>query len=725
MRGSLVCLGAAVSVLFGAAPVPPGDFRPPPTARRPVVETYHGTRVSEDYRWLEDTRAPEVRSWLARQNLRTRAYFDGLPAAARVRERVRELVATHAVDYLSLSGKQGRFVALKRAPPLQQPVLVRLETLDDLSGEQPIVDPNALDRSGSTSIDWFVPSPDGRLVAVSLSQAGSEMGSVHVYEVASGKALPDLVPRVNGGTAGGSLAWAPDDSGFFYTRYPRPGERADSDLGFFEEVWFHPLGSDGTADRYELGREFPRIAEVELEASEDGRFVLASIAKGDGGESEHFLRGPDGWRQVTRFEDRVVAARLGLAGELYLVSLASAPGGKVLKLAPSAPRLDLARTVVPESEAPIVDILPTRSRLYVGDVLAGSAHLRIFDLEGAPQGAVPLLAFSGALSVPQNPLRRTVRTGPDEIAFRDESYTVPPLWFRLSAGEQPVATALRQEPAADLSDVAVRREWAISKDGTRVPIDILVQRGTPLAGANPALLTGYGGYGNSLCPRFSPVRRLFLEQGGVIAIANLRGGGEFGEPWHRAGNLTHKQNVFDDFAACAERLVDAGYTCPAQTRHHGRQQRRACSWARRSRSTPSLARAVVSYVGIYDMLRDELSPNGAFNVTEYGSVTNAEQFRALHAYSPYHHVVDGTRYPAVLLLAGENDPRVEVWQSMKMAARLERASSSRHPVLLRTSSATGHGIGSALDEIVAEEADAYTFIFTELGVRYAKVSSRP
>jgi prolyl oligopeptidase len=278
-----------------------------------------------------------------------------------------------------------------------------------------------------------------------------------------------------------------------------------------------------------------------------------------------------------------------------------------------------------------------------------------------------------------------------------------------------ISTALKEKGAADFSDCEVIREFATSKDGTRVPLNIIQRKGTRRDGNNPVVLYGYGGYGINLEPSYNLALRPLLDRGVVYVYANLRGGGEFGEAWHRAGMLTKKQNVFDDFAAAAERLIELRYTTPARLAIEGGSNGGLLMGAALTQH-PELFRAVVAHVGIYDMLRVELQPNGAFNVTEFGTVKEADQFRALYGYSPYHHVTDGTRYPAVLFLTGANDPRVDPSHSRKMTARLE-ASGTKLPVLLRTTNAAGHGIGTALSERIAQQADVTAFLFDQLGVR--------
>jgi len=698
---TLACSILGVALMQGA------DL--PATPKKPVADIYHGVKVVDNYRWLEDFSDPAVRTWANAENRFARAYLDALPARPALYEELKRLRSYPSPRYRSLVYRGGVLFALKQQPPKEQLFLVTLASPDDTSSERVVVDPNQLDAKGTTAIDFNVPSTDGKLVAVSLSKGGSESGDVHVFEVATGRALADVIPRVNGGTAGGSVAWNADSSGFYYTRYPRGTERAAPDMGFYQQVYFHRLGTQTEQDTYALGKDFPRIAEVALDASEDGRWILATMANGDGGEFAHYLLGPGGeWRQIARLADQVTHAEFGLDGHLYLLSKQNAPRGKILRMALESGDLAKAELVAPESKGVIESFLPAATVLYVSDLVGGPSQVRAFDLAGHERGRVPVEEISS--------VGEMVRREGNELLFESQSYLTPPAWYRFDPASRKVTpTALRYKAAADYSDVQVVREFATSKDGTKVPLNIISRKGTKLDGNNPTVLYGYGGFNVSLTPGFSVRLRPLLDHGFVYVIANLRGGGEFGEEWHHTGNLTHKQNVFDDFAAAARYLIDHKYTNPARLAIEGGSNGGLLMGAVLTQH-PELFRAVVSYVGLYDMLRVELHPNGAFNVTEFGTVKEPDQFRALYGYSPYHHVMDGTQYPAVLFLTGDNDPRVDPANSRKMTARLQ-ASETKQPVLLRTSSSSGHGIGTALSEQIAEDADVFAFLFEQLGVK--------
>ncbi len=693
----------------GAPSVGSAKDGPPVAALRPVVNEYHGVKVTDDYQWLEKAGDPEVKAWSDGQSAHTRKVLDALPERAAVKARVATLLGGASPDRSSFVRRAGQLFGLKEQPPKQQPFLISMKSAEDTGSERVIVDPNQIDPSGNTAIDFFVPSLDGKLVAVSLSQGGTENGTVHVYDAVTGKEQGDTIAHVNGGTAGGGLTWNKEGSGFYYTRYPRPGERPDPDLDFFQQIYFHKLGKTEKDDTYELGKDFPRIAEVALSTSDDGKYVLAAVENGDGGEFQHYLlTKPGKWEKIAEYADKVAHATFGADGSVYLLSLAGSPKGKIIKLAPGVSALAKAQVVVPESAAVIESYAVTQSRVYVNVLVGGPSEIRAYDLKGRALSPVPILPVSS--------VREMVALDGDELFFRNVSFTESPGWYVYAAkGDKTRKTPLFQASPADFSDAEVLRETCVSKDGTKVPLSIVRKKGAALDGNRPVLLNAYGGYGVNIKPGFNPITRLWLDQGGVFAKANLRGGGEFGEEWHQGGNLTKKQNVFDDFAACAQRLVELKYTSPSRLAIIGGSNGGLLMGASLTQH-PELFRAVVSFVGIYDSLRVELTPNGAFNVTEFGTVKDPAHFKALLAYSPLHNVKNGVSYPSSLFLTGANDPRVDPFNSRKMVARLQAANGGGHPILLRTSGDTGHGGGTPLSAEIEETADVYAFLFHELGV---------
>jgi len=696
---------------------------PPPTLRTPVTDQYHGIVVKDPYRWLEDGADRAVQKWSNDQNAYARAYLDKLPGTEQLRAKLKSILAAKVTTHGNLQYRPGKLFAVRRQPPREQPFLVVMPGPDKPDEAKIVIDPAAIDTKGTTAIDWYVPSPDGSLVAVSLSKNGSESGDVHIYDVATGKPVHEVVPRVQIGTAGGDLAWTPDGKGFYYTRYPRGEERPEADRDFYQQLYYHALGTPTEKDRYELGKDLPRIVELKLQVHEPSGRLLVSAQNGDGGEFAFFVRETNGaYRQFSSFKDRLVQATFAPNGDVLAVSRQDAPRGKLLRLGTD---LDWksARPVIPEEKEAIVTdfygkptVVATATRIYAIYQLGGPSEVRVFDASGKP--------VAGPKRPPVSAVHELTPLAEDDLLFGGASFVEPfgQYVFRAKSGET-VATPLCDKPPVNFDDIRVEREFATSKDGTKIPVNILIPKGVELDGKAPCLVTGYGGYAISIEPGFNPSLRVFFDHGFVLAVANLRGGSEFGEEWHHAGRLTRKQNVFDDFAAVCRHLIDRKYTSSARLAIRGGSNGGLLMGATLTQH-PDLMKAVVTHVGIYDMLRVELSSNGAFNVPEYGTVKDYDQFKALYAYSPYHHVEDRVKYPATLFLTGANDPRVDPLQSRKMVARLQAATAGDAPILLRTSASTGHGLDTALSERVEELTDVDAFLFAQLGVEVKYQASK-
>ncbi len=709
----------ALGLLAGSALAAP-VAAPPQTRADAVVDTLQGVTVSDPYRWLENADDPEVKAWSDAQNQRTRAYLDALPGRDAVKAELTRLVKQTSPYDFGLQPRSGTVFALYNNPLKQQPALVTLNGSADPKSRKVLLDPNVLDAKGAIAIDWFTPSPDGSKVAVSLSLNGSEDGVLHVYDAATGQEIGQPIPRVQYPTAGGSLAWTADGKGFWYTRFP--GDDApEADRHFFQQVYFHVLGGDWHGDRLVLATRdgLPRTAEVYLDNRYGGRLALASVQKGDGNQWQHFVLKPDGsFIQVGSYQDDVVAASFGPDGALYGISRAGAPNGKVQKLAaPYEGGFAKARVIVPESGVSIVSsdrtqsLALTSNRLFVRYIDGGPSAVKIFDLNGghgATMGVPPIASIDEIDPMPGG-----------DVLYGLVTYLRPHAYLRWSAATGASSeTGLAIASPVRTDDLEVVRAFATSKDGTKVPLNIVRKKGLKLDGSHPTLLYGYGGYGVNEDPAFIGAwRRMWLDAGGVFVDTNIRGGGEYGERWHQQGMLTRKQNVFDDFNAAGRWLLANGYTTSDRLALLGGSNGGLLMGATLTQH-PDLARVVVSQVGIYDMLRVELDPNGEFNTTEFGTVKDPEQFKALYAYSPYHRVAKGTRYPALLMMTGANDGRVNPLHSRKFTAALQASTASDRPILLRTSAGSGHGIGSSLDEVIAERTDLLTFLFDQLGMTW-------
>lgn len=733
---ALVTAGCA----SGGEKTPPAPAPPPPVAapatttksgapltrKLDVADVYQGTTVNDPYRWLESADAAEVDAFSDAQNALARAHLDGLPGRAALQARLKEILGATTVIYSELSETRGTLYALKLQPPKQHTFLVAMPSPEAPEKERVVVDPDVVDPKKQTSIDWYRVSPDGKKVAVSLSAGGSETGDVHVFDAATGAVIDEVVPGVNAGTAGGDLAWLNDSSGFYYSRYPRGEERPAADKLFYVTLYLHKLGTKTDTDVYELGKDFERIAEVFVNVDKKSGAVLCSVQKGDGGEFLFFVKEQKGaWRQIARYEDRVLQMVFGESKDLYAISAKDAPHGKLLHAPIATFDVGTAAVVVPEAKDTLIadiwsqPLAVVGGRIYARYQLGGPSEIRVFDLKGKPQEGPKLLPISSVGDV--------VPLGNGDVLYANTSFVDPLIVYRFNAAKKTTKkTALRTKVPVDLSAVTVMREMATSKDGTQVPVNILLPRGVKPGAKIPFVVTGYGGYGVNIEPGFQTSRSVILEAGVGLAIVNLRGGGEFGESWHQAGALVNKQNVFDDFSAAIDHLVQKGHAAPGKVAITGGSNGGLLMGALFTQHPEKVA-AVASFVGIYDMLRVESEPNGVFNTTEFGTVKDKAQFDALYAYSPYHHVTDGTAYPPILFLIGKNDVRVAPWHSRKMVARLQEATSSPSsaaPILLTTTKDAGHGIGSGVDVIVAQNTDAFSFLLSKLGVVYAPQQSQ-
>ncbi len=705
----------AAPLLAAASALPPPPVFPPGN----TIETLHGVRIPDPYRALENADNPKVMAWSNAENARARAFLDALPGRADLSHALRAMITATSPAYVNLQAAGPDIFALYRDPKFQQPMLVRLDAGASPSSRRTVLDPNTLDKSGHTEIDWFVASPDGKRVAVSLSRDGSEDGTLHIYDVATGAEIGAPIPNVQYPTAGGSLAWLPDGSGFWYTRYPGATMPA-ADQHFYQAVYLHKIGTNAAADPEILGKaqNLPRTGEIFLDNRDAADAALAAVQLGDGGQwQDYLLRPGQPPLKIATYADHIDAVALSHDGTIYGVSRRDAPMGKILKLtAPYTGGFATAQTFVPESRSVAI----TAGGEFSQPLTIAGKNLFVLGIEGGPNSLTEYTPDGTAHPVPLPPVASVtevdaLRNG--DALYRVATYTKPPEFQRYApATGQATATDLRESSPISFADVSISRAFARSKDGTMIPMTIIAPRGMRHDGVNPTLMYGYGGFGISSSPAFlGPLARLWLNAGGVYVLTNIRGGGEYGTTWHKQGMLTHKQNVFDDFYACGQYLITRKITDHAHLALLGGSNGGLLMGAMITQH-PHLAHAVVSLVGIYDMLRLERDANGAFNVTEYGTVKNEADFKALYAYSPYYHVIKGTDYPAILMMTGAHDGRVNPMQSRKFTAALQAANASDNPILLTVSQTSGHGIGSSLDDRIKQEVDFLSFLFDELGM---------
>ena len=691
-------------------PVAPGLRGYPFAASRSVAQDFFGVPVSDDFTWLENAGDPVARSWLAAENAYTRRALDAMPARGALRQKLQALLASTNNAYTALVERGGSVFALKAAPPQQRPVLVMLRSVDEVASERLVFDPNEAAPDGSLAIDFFRPSLDGRRVAIALS--GAQGSTVRVIDLSTAQPLPDAITRVVSAAAGGDIAWTAGGTGFFCTQYPAPGGRSVADGQGLAQVVFHKLGTPAGQDRIELSAGLPRLARVRLESARDGRSVLALVENGRGGDVSLYLKSADAngegaWRRLAAETDGVRDAQFGDDDALWIRSIAGAPRGKVLRLPLAETRSvnwDRVPTIAAPLEGAVQRFVVAGGTLYLAEGQTGPSRLRTIDVRTRRGSVITLPPASGVAAL--------VRVGRNDVVLQVTSWLEPPLWTRVSAGRVK-RTPLVTTSDANFNDSEVVREFATARDGTPVPVDILRRRGMRLDGRNPVLLAVAGALDASTTPEFDATRRVWLDRGGVVAVATVRGAPESGEAWRVDGLRAKKQNGVDDLVAAAEHLVRRGYTRPALLGIRGRDDAAVLVGAALTQR-PDLFRAAAATNGRFDLLRLERDVAGEYDAPRYGSVKERAQFDALLAWSPYRKVRDGVDYPAVLLLAGDRDGGVDPAQSRKMVARLQQAGPNGRMVLMRTDVSIGQPVPFTLAETIAQAADELGFFLNEV-----------
>ena len=690
---------------------------PPPKATvHEVTDTYFGTKIADPYRWMEDAKSREAVEWMKAQAGYTRAYLDRLPIRAQLLKRFEELSETG----VRVSGVQraGNSYFYYRLAPGENDR--RLYVREGFKGaERLLIDPDKLSSPGKRySIDSYNPSFDGKYVSYTISVGGSEQGEMRVIEVATGKDMGERIDRARFGAG----AWLPDNHSFLYNRLQKLAEGAPpTDLYQKSRVYLHVLGTNPDEDKAVFGYEVNPNIKMETTPLPfafvpiGSNYVFAVVNSGVSPNSEYYVttvdkltETPIPWRQIASLDDDISNTDIH-GDDLYLLTYKNTPRFKVIHINLSAPDLAKAETVFPASEAVVTFFGTAKDALYVQTLDAGVGRLWRVDYKGgAPQKIK--LPYEGTASVGWTDQQT------EGLLFGLTSWTKSTAYFAFDPKTQTAADVGLVPPIPiDLSSIESTSVKVKSYDGTMVPLVILYKRGLKRDGSNPTLLNGYGAYGiNNTEPFFASNFLPWLERGGVIGLAGVRGGGEYGEEWHLAGKLKTKPNTWKDFIACAEYLINEKYTSAEHLAGQGGSAGGILignSIAER----PELFGAAIDQVGVNNALRAETTSNGVPNIPEFGSVKTEDGFKALYEMDAYRKIKDGVKYPAVMLTTGANDPRVEPWMSAKMAARLQAATSSGKPVLLRVDYDAGHGFNSTKRQQNEQRADVYAFLFEQLG----------
>ena len=659
-------------------------------------------------RWLEDANSAASQEYVRQELAYTRSILDPLPGRDRIHQRLTELLSIGTIASPQIGGPY--FFYTRREGTQNQPVLLVREGAH--GKDRALVDVNQMASDGTVALDWWFPSDDGKYVAYGTSPSGSEISTLHVIETATGKQLPDSIEH----TRIAQVTWKKDNSGFYYGRNPKKGEVPEGEEVYHLHIFYHALGSDPAKDPlvWGEGRKKEDILVSQL-ADDDDRWLLLAAFEGPA-KSELYLKDLKAGTppvEITSGKDFNYNGEI-FQGKLYITTNEDAPHYRLFVVDTANPGRANWKEIIPAGDGILQGTTIVDGKILAQYEKDASSQLKLFDLNGKPLGKIELPAIGTVAGLGGKWNRK-------ETFFGFQSFTVPPSIYQVELSSRK--TSLWDKvatPGVDPSAFEVRQLWYASKDGTKVPMFVFHKKGLELNGKNPTLLTGYGGFNVSLTPNFVGGRYLWLEHGGVFAVANLRGGSEFGEEWHRAGMLDKKQNVFDDFISAAEFLISDKITDRDHLAIQGGSNGGLLMGAALTQR-PELFRAVVCQVPLLDMLRYQNFLIAKFWVPEYGSAEDAKQFDWLYAYSPYHHVKAGTEYPAIMFMTAESDSRVDPMHAKKMAALMQaqaaNGQSRERPILLRIDTKAGHGQGKPITKQIEDQTDIYSFLFWQLGVR--------
>ena len=681
----------------------------PPKAKTEVVEdNIHGHKIADPYRWLENSQASDTQQYVHDELAYTRSILDPLPGRAQTHQRLTQLLSIGTIGTPQLGGSF--YFYTRREGTQNQPVLFVREGIN--GKDRTLLDVNQLAADGTVALDWWFPSEDGKYVAYGTSAGGSEESTLKVIETASGKQLPDTIER----TRFASVAWKKDNSAFFYSRHPKKGDVPSGEEVYHVKIFYHVMGTDPAKDPliFGEGRKAQDIPGVQL-ADDDDRWLLITVFQG-WAKSEMYLQDLKAGTppvEITSGKDFLYSGEV-YQNKLYITTNEDAPRSRVLVVDAANPKRENWKEIVPQSDAVLQNSAIVGGKLGAQYEKNASSLLKLFQLDGKFIDDIPLPAI-GTVSGTGSKWNR------QEIFFGFQSFTIPPSIYHYDLSSRKTNLWDKvNAPGIDPSAYEVHQLWYTSKDGTKVPMFVFHKKGLELNGHNPTLLTGYGGFNVSLTPSFVGGRYIWLEHGGIFAVANLRGGAEFGEDWHQAGMLQKKQNVFDDFISAAEYLISQKYTDKDHLAIQGGSNGGLLVGAAFTQR-PDLYRAVVCQVPLLDMLRYQNFQIAKLWIPEYGSAEDSKQFDWLYAYSPYHHVKPGTQYPAILFMTADTDTRVDPMHAKKMAALMQaeaaNGQSRERPILLRIETKAGHGAGKPITKQIEEGTDIYSFLFWQLGMQ--------
>jgi prolyl oligopeptidase len=677
----------------------------PAATRSTLVEDYHGTQVADPYRWLENLDTPETKSWVESQNKLTESYFQTIPQREPLKQRLTQL---WNFERFSLPvERNGRFFYTRNDGLKNQSVLCMTEGLQGV--ERELLDPNHLSADGTIAMGSWSVSNNGNYIAYSLSSAGSDWTEWKVLNVQTGTMTTDHLKWVKFSGA----SWAHDDSGFYYSRFAAPESGTEfTGTNYFQKLYYHKLGTKQEDDTLIYERPDQKEWSFAGYVTDDGRYLLIFVFKGTEPANQVF------YKDLQNSSAPVVELISGFEAEydfidndgsmFWFATDKQAPRKKIMGIDLQHPQPEKWKTLIAESEATLRSASCVNNNFILHYMKDAHSQVLVFDLTGKflHEVALPALGTAGGFGGKRQAT---------ETCFAFTNYTNPGEIYRYNIARNEVTSFRKPKVAFSSQDFESQQVFYPSRDGTKIPMTIVHKKGLELNGKNPTVLYGYGGFNISLTPAFSVSNLVWMEQGGVYAVPNLRGGGEYGREWHEAGMRDKKQNVFDDFIAAAEYLIQNKYTCSQKLAIRGGSNGGLLVGAAMTQR-PELFRAAIPAVGVMDMLRFHKFTIGWAWATEFGSADSAADFAYLYRYSPLHNLQQGKAYPATLVVTGERDDRVVPAHSFKFAAELQHVQSGEHPALIRIETRAGHGAGKPTTKIIAEAADILSFLHRELSM---------
>ncbi len=682
--------------------------KPPQTPPDKVTTDYFGIAVSDPYRWLEAGSSKRVKQWIIEQNSYAEKTLSSFPEEKPIEKRIKKLEIT-SVNQFSPKLINNKLFFMQSTPPQEQPVIAYKIWPDGKT--EILFDPNK--KGKNFAVTGFWPSPKGDLLAFGLAKGGNEATTIHILNIKSDKDLPDTLIKAGGGATPSAMVWDADGKGLTYVRLPMQGTVAESESQFYAALYHHMLGKSQKDDKLVFGKDLSKVAEYTFIPSQDGEEAAMFVHFGDGNpDYVYFRKNIEAWNQVIDTSSNVRVASEINAGaawdsdnNLLVIEYNNAPRGKLISINKNGKQTIL----VPQEDWALNSIAPVKGGFLLVKVKGPDWKIDHYNNQGKmlrtinlPESGIGIKTIASSAKM-------------DQAVISYSGWIIPNTWAQYNSETGRLKTVFKVETTSDYSKVKYSIIEAVSKDGTKIPVTIIAMNNISPNGKRPTIVYGYGGFGIPTKPNFIGPYLAWLENGGVFAYANIRGGGEFGEGWHEAGMLDKKQNVFDDMYAAAESMVKNNWTDSQHLGIMGGSNGGLLMGAELTQH-PDAFKAVASFVGIYDMLRAELFPNGQYNISEYGSSADKTEFKWLYAYSPYHNIKANTAYPAILLETGINDPRVASWQSRKFAAALQAANSSDNPIILLTRMNEGHGVTASFNQRLGNTTAAVTFFAHELGL---------